>query len=230
MDPLSIIASAASILELGLKVNKGVHGIVKTWKSASPVLFAIHNEISDLNVVLDHMTNAWMNVHAKADDSKYDAHFLKALHSELDQAERLLGQIDQMVQELRAMSSLRMKFKWLSRNSRVTVTQGMLKDVRMRISELMLAYNVLVPPLIFLVTWSCLLILAAHPLPKLNWISRQSTRQSKKTTTQPSRLWKPLPLLSFRLCSSTRSTREVRLKKKPLHIGMSTKKRSWRKV
>jgi len=145
MDPLSIVASAASILELGLKVSKGVNGVITTWRSAAPVIFALHNEVSDLNVVLDHMTHAWTSIHAKSRDNKQDRHFLKAFHLQLDQAEDVLHQINREVQALRAMNSFKMKFKWLSRNSRVAGMQSRLKDVRMRLSELMLAYNVYGP-------------------------------------------------------------------------------------
>ncbi len=142
MDPLSIIASVASILELGLKVSKGVDGIVRTWKTASPVIFAINNEVSDLNVVLDHMSHAWHGIQKNPGVNKYDAHFSEAFNAQLEQAEDILGQVDQLIRELRAMSSFKMKLKWLSRNSRVAEQKNKLKDVRLRLSELLLAYNV----------------------------------------------------------------------------------------
>jgi hypothetical protein len=142
MDPLTIIVSAASLLEVGMKISKEVDGIIKLWTTASPVIYALHNEISDLNVVLDYMSHAWNAVNIKANGAKFDNHFLKAFNAQLEQAEDLLGQLDRLVTELRAASSFKMKLKWMKKNSRAAELQGKLRDVRSRLSELLAAYNV----------------------------------------------------------------------------------------
>jgi Fungal N-terminal domain of STAND proteins len=140
MDPLSIIASALTILEVGTKVSKGLSEIINTWNGAPPAILALYNEISDLNVVLDHVSDAQRTV--KANGAKFDTQFLEALDEHLYQARQLLSQLETLVRELKDLSSVKKKYKWLFKNSEATNLQHRIREVRSRINDLLVAYNV----------------------------------------------------------------------------------------
>jgi hypothetical protein len=145
MDPLSVVASVASLLEIGMRVSKELNGVIHTWKTAAPSIIALYNEITDLNVVLDHTRSAQETVQAKG--AKYDAAFLEAMNDNLRQCEKVMVELDTLVVELRSMGNLKMKYKWLRKNSVASEMQTQLRDIRVRINELLVAYNVLGAPL-----------------------------------------------------------------------------------
>lgn len=143
MDPISLIASVATLLEVGMRVSREMDGVIKTWSTATPVIFAIYNEVSDLNVVLDHMSHAWATVRDGPDgESKYQQQFLEAFNAGLEQAEALLEQLEKMVVELKGLGSLKRKYQWLKKNTVAAELQGRLRDVRMRLTELLITFNV----------------------------------------------------------------------------------------
>jgi hypothetical protein len=147
MDPFSIVAFAATILELGLRVSGQMNGVISTWKTADPVILALANEISDLNLVLHHMSHTWHTVRNNAGGgakggTEYNESFLAALNDLLSHAERLLQQLEVVVLEVASLSKTRRKFVWLKRHGIAKDLQVRLRGVRTRATELLLAYNV----------------------------------------------------------------------------------------
>jgi hypothetical protein len=142
MDPLSIIVSVATLLDVGMRVSREMNSVIKTWKTATPTIFALHNEISDLNVVLDHMSHTWQTIRANTSGTKYDRNFLAAFEDNLTQAEHLLQKTESFVLELKSLSSLKMKYKWLRKNSVAEELKDQLREVRVRLGELLAAYSV----------------------------------------------------------------------------------------
>jgi hypothetical protein len=140
MDPLSITISILTVLEIGTKASKGLHAVISTWKGAPPAIYALYNEVSDLNLVLDHIDAAGHALAAKG--TKYDAHFADALDDHLRQARLVLSQLDELARELKELSSVKKKYKWLFRQSEVAHLQHQLRDIRSRMSDLLTAYNV----------------------------------------------------------------------------------------
>jgi hypothetical protein len=140
MDPFSIFVSVATLLEVGMRVSIELGGVVRTWRNAPPAIFALYNEISDLNVVLDHTRSAGQVVDAKG--AKYDTHFLETLEGHLRQARKLLDDLETLVLELKDLSTVKKKYKWVFKNSEASSLQHRLREVRARINELLIAYNV----------------------------------------------------------------------------------------
>lgn len=140
MDPLSIIISTLTVLEIGTKVSKGLGHVIHTWKGAPPAIFALYNELSDLNVVLDRTYEAQQSIDVKG--VKYNASFVDALDDHLRQAHTILTQLGRLAHELKELNNLKKKYRWLFKNSEVAHLQRSMRDVRSRIGELLMAYNV----------------------------------------------------------------------------------------
>jgi len=140
MDPLSIVISTLTVLEIGTKVSKGLGQVIHTWKGAPPAIYALYNEISDLNVVLDHIDATQHALAARG--TKYDAHFVVALDDHLSQARLLLAELQKLVLELKDLSTVKKKYKWLFRHAEVAQLQHRLRETRGRMGDLLAAYNV----------------------------------------------------------------------------------------
>ena len=101
---------------------------------------ALSNEVSDLVVVLDHIYAAQESVRAKG--GKHDHQFIVALESNLVQTEELLHQLATLLVELKALSSLKRKYKWQRKQYVAEDLQRRLRMSRLRINELLIAHNV----------------------------------------------------------------------------------------
>lgn len=140
MDPFSIFVSVATLLEVGMRASRELGGVIQTWKGAPPAILALYNEVSDLNIVLDHTRSVGETIDAKG--AKYDAKFLEALDDHLYQARKLLTELEILVLSLKDLSSVKKKYKWLFRNTDASGLQHRLREVRARVNELLIAYNV----------------------------------------------------------------------------------------
>jgi DUF971 family protein len=140
MDPFSIFASVTTLLEVGLRASKELNGVIRIWKTAIPVIIALHNEVSDLNIVLDQTRLAEGFVRAKG--AKYDVGFLEALEHHIHQAQTVLGEINVLIREIKLQGKYKKKYTWLFKHTLARDLQQNLRDVRLRINELLVTYNV----------------------------------------------------------------------------------------
>jgi len=142
MDPVSIVALAATVLEIGIRVSGHLGNVVATWKSADPVILALANEISDLTVVLDHMNCAWKRIRDISDpNDASDVGFLGAFNGALLQAELHLQELERVIIETGSLGNLKRKYKWLRNSAVAKDMQAKLRDVRLRLTELLITYN-----------------------------------------------------------------------------------------
>ncbi|KAM0234978.1 hypothetical protein ACHAP5_009882 [Fusarium lateritium] len=58
MDPLSITASILAVISAAGKASEGALFVIRAWKSAPDEMFAIVNETSDIQLVLQSATEA----------------------------------------------------------------------------------------------------------------------------------------------------------------------------
>jgi len=140
MEPITIIATLGSLVKLSWELNRKLNKFTHTWKTTSGAILAINNEISDLTVVLDHARTAQLSVFRSDENST----FVPALQCQLEQAERLLLQLDDFIAKIEQEVGFKRKWKWLLKNPKVAEFQHGLRGVRERICELMTAYNVYV--------------------------------------------------------------------------------------
>jgi hypothetical protein len=140
MDPLSIVASIASVLQFGVSVSTGLGALISTWKNASPAIYALYNEVSDLNVVLDHAHRCQETVALSA--TPLNAKFLASLSDQLTQARQILGKMEELVNQLVQLGGWKKRWKWLAKTNKATELKYRLRSVRIRINELLVAYNV----------------------------------------------------------------------------------------
>ena len=141
MDPLSIAAFAATVLEVGIRVSGQVNGAITTWKTTDVVLLALANETSNLNLVLDHMYRAWQEI-AECESqlpATRDETLSSTLASLLEDADKLLRRLQTLILDIGSRPRTRRRFTWLQKQSLAIDLQGDLRNVRLRLSELLLA-------------------------------------------------------------------------------------------
>jgi len=141
MDPLSIAAFAATVLEVGIRVSGQVNGAITTWKTTDVVLLALSNETSNLNLVLDHMYRAWQEI-AECESqlpATRDETLSSTLASLLEDADKLLRRLQTLILDIGSRPRTRRRFTWLQKQSLAIDLQGDLRNVRLRLSELLLA-------------------------------------------------------------------------------------------
>jgi len=138
MDPISIAAFAAAIVEIGLRVSGHTNGLIRTWKTADPVILALANEISDLVIILNHVQQAAM---AMESSKRHDPALLLTLKGALHQADDFLTQLESVVEEVGSLSTTKRRFKWLKQSTVAARMQEQLISVRRRITEILLSHS-----------------------------------------------------------------------------------------
>jgi hypothetical protein len=141
MDPLSVAAFAVTVLQVGISVSVQINGVITTWKTADAVLLALANEASDLNLVLDHTYRAWQGI-AECESqlpAARDETLSGTLASSLEQADTLLRRLQTLILDIGSRPRTRRRYAWLQRHSLTADLQGDLRNVRLRLTELLLA-------------------------------------------------------------------------------------------
>lgn len=103
-------------------------------------MFALHNELSDLVVVLDSSLAA--TEMAVLDDGKDHAEFLVDLEWSLNEASRLLKAVEDLVAELLEARDGRTRGRILSRDGKTATVKDRLRDVRIALNDCLLLHNV----------------------------------------------------------------------------------------
>jgi len=142
MDPRAATAGFTSTLEYGMSLSFRTNAVIESWRNAPPLMCALHNEISDLVVVLD-------NTRAAAETAVLDAktksgELLNDLERPLVEVFRLLQAVDGLVGELLTARDERQRCKILSKNGRTASFQDRLRDVRITLYNCLLTHNVYV--------------------------------------------------------------------------------------
>ena len=142
-DPLSIASACLSIVDASLRLSDRIRAVVHLWRHAPTEIIALHNEISDLTVVLDHCRMAVRNIQATdiqagrtgTPDVPAD------LGQQLRKVETILSQLEGFLDELMAIPGLRKRFQWVKRSSFASTKKDEIRDVRMRINDMLAAHN-----------------------------------------------------------------------------------------
>lgn len=140
MDQRVPMAGVTSALELCMSVSRSTNAAIESWNNTPPLMYALHNEISDLVVLLDSTRAATEG--AGLDASKEHAGLLDDVEQPLAEAVRLLTSVQYLVAELLAARDERTRARVLSKNDQAASFQNCLRDVRTRLHNCLLLHNV----------------------------------------------------------------------------------------
>lgn len=139
-DPFSAFSAALSVLDVTGRTSAKLVDLVCNWKDAPALIVALSNETEDLKVVMDRIRDAGQTVQDR--NMKNDTDFTFALGAQLQKARDHLGELETLVDDLKRGNSIVERGKWLLKKSIAAEIQTQLRDVRLRINELLLAHNV----------------------------------------------------------------------------------------
>jgi hypothetical protein len=111
--------------------------ITHTWKTAPLEILALSNEVTDLNIVLHYTKYACESAKTVC----ANADLTEALEVHIQTARRFLTEVDNTLSQLAPMKELRKRTKWLQLSASLAVKKNELKNVRIRIRDLLQAYH-----------------------------------------------------------------------------------------
>jgi hypothetical protein len=139
MDPRAATAGFTSTLEFGMSLSFRSNAVIDSWHETPPLMCALHNELSDLVVVLDNTRAAAET--AALDPKSNSSELLTDLEKHLVEVFRVLQVVDLLVAELLAASDGKQRWRILSKTGRAAGFQDRLRDVRTTLYSCLLTHN-----------------------------------------------------------------------------------------
>ena len=140
MDLRATTAGVTSTLEFCMSLSSRTNTVIDSWTNTPSLMYALHNEISDLVVVLDNTRAA--TEAAVLDNGKKSAELLDGLGGHLAEAYRLLKAVEKLVADLLAARDGRQRCRVLAKNGQAASFKDCLRDVRIRLDDCLLLHNV----------------------------------------------------------------------------------------
>lgn len=140
MDQIATSAGVASALEFCMSLCSRTDAIIESWHSTPPLMFALHNELSDLVVVLDSARAAAET--AVLDNGKQHTEFFSELKQPLTEAFRLLTVVEDLTAKLLEARDGRARGSVLSKDGKTATFKNRLRDVRIALDDCLLLHNV----------------------------------------------------------------------------------------
>lgn len=137
MDHRATTAGVTSALDSSMSLSTRTNAVIESWHHAPPLMYALHNEISDLVVVLDSTSAA-----TEVDTSREHGKLLEDLEKPLAEARRLLARVESLVEELLEAHDGRTRGRVLSRDGKTATFKDRLRDVRIAMHDCLLLHNV----------------------------------------------------------------------------------------
>jgi hypothetical protein len=140
MDPLSITASAASLLSFSGSCAKYLRKLIHTVRNAPTEILALTNELADLNVLLADVNNTSQAIERAPVRSQADSDFLNALSAQLAKAESKIEQLHALAYSLSTRTNdgdtKFQRYIWLKKKSSAIRIQQELAEIRQSLSLL----------------------------------------------------------------------------------------------
>jgi hypothetical protein len=134
-DPLSVIASAITILATGAACAKNLLSIIQGIRDAPEELVALSNEVNNLNAIIDEARKVYGSL---AIDDLSTAQFIETLKRLLKEAGDVLGTLNGLVLKCKSEErTLDQSVLWLYRKSRTQKYLTRLQNIRMNIVALL---------------------------------------------------------------------------------------------
>src|SRR3569833_150985 len=141
-DPFSLIAAAIGVLDVGIRTGSELASLGRAWLTAPDEIMAVQNEVSDLQAVLHHSTEALRSVPLGLANNR--ASFASALNAQLEQARALLDDLSLIVNKILAMTPKRRRAMWTRERSSVNGIRTKLREPRARIHEMLISHGLYV--------------------------------------------------------------------------------------
>lgn len=140
MDHPATTAGVTSALEFCMSLSSRTDAVIELWHGTPPLMFALHNELSDLVVVLDSTRTATELV--GPDASKQHARLLGDLEKPLTEAYRILTAVEALVVELVEAHDGKTRGRVLNRDGKAATFKDRLRGVRTVLHDCLLLHNV----------------------------------------------------------------------------------------
>ena len=138
-DPVSIVATVSGLLDITLRASKLLRNTYTELKSAPVLIFALANEAADIAVVLTQIRDA---VEELGEEKGVQENSLQPqLRSALSKAASILDDLGALAFMLSGESTTTQRVKWLLKKGQAATLQARLRDVRTRITELLLTHT-----------------------------------------------------------------------------------------
>lgn len=131
------MAGVTSALDSSMSLSTNTNAVIESWRHAPPLMYALHNEISDLVVVLDNTSAA-----TEVDTSRQHAKLLGDLEKPLAEARSLLAAVGNLVAELLEARDGKTRGRVLSKGGKMATFKDGLRDVRIALHDCLLLHNV----------------------------------------------------------------------------------------
>jgi hypothetical protein len=139
-DPFSVFSATLGILDVSERISAKVVDLFCNWKDAPILILALSSETTELNNVMDRIREAEQTVRGYC--MQQDMGFVFALDAQLRKARCYLEALETLVDDLKRGTSIVRRNKWLLKKSTAAKLQTQLRDIRLRIHELLTAHNV----------------------------------------------------------------------------------------
>lgn len=134
------MVGVTSALNFCMRLSSSTDAVIESWHGTPPLMFALHNELSDLVVVLDS-TRAATEI-AGLDDSNQHASLLGDLEKPLTEAYRILTAVKDLVMELVEARDGKTRGRVLIRDGKAANFKDLLRGIRIVLHDCVLLHNV----------------------------------------------------------------------------------------
>ncbi|KAL1854016.1 hypothetical protein Daus18300_011606 [Diaporthe australafricana] len=141
MDLFTTMAGVTSLLESSVRLSGRTSAVIESWPKTPPLIYALHNELSDLIIILDN-TRAATEV-AIQDIEKEHTELLADLEQPLAEAKAVLTAIENLVADLLEARHARTRWRVLSDHGQTASLKDHLRDVRVMLHDCLLLHNMI---------------------------------------------------------------------------------------
>ncbi|RSL63229.1 hypothetical protein CEP54_005292 [Fusarium duplospermum] len=140
-EAISLIASVAGLLDVATRAFSALHNLQSQLRNAPDLIRALSNEAADLGAVLARVDDVRKTTEAAGLNTPDGMTALVDLEAQLLKAKSILADLDALAQKLFGEKMTLKRVKWCLKKSRASELQTRLKEVRLKINELLVAHN-----------------------------------------------------------------------------------------
>lgn len=124
-----------------MRLSGRTNAVIESWHKAPPLIYALHNELSDLVVVLDDTRAA--TEAAIYDPGKEQTELFADLEQPLAGANQLLTAVEKLAADLQEARHAKTRWRVLSDHGQTASLKDRLRDVRIMLHDCLLLHNVM---------------------------------------------------------------------------------------
>ncbi|KAF4996842.1 hypothetical protein FDECE_12278 [Fusarium decemcellulare] len=129
-EPISLAASVAGLLDIGLRTSKALHSLQRELRNAPDMIRALSNEVEDIKAVLARVEDTIKDSEASGLNSTVGAGIIVNIDEQLAKAKVILADMDSLAQKLIVETPTLKRVKWCLKKSRAAELQTDLKEVQ----------------------------------------------------------------------------------------------------